>query len=379
NFSWEIDIWRQLRNARDAASLRFLATQEGQNYIVTRLVAEIAENYYELMALDNRLATLDATIRIQEQSLQVAQRKKAAGQGTELAVQRFLAEVRKNQSRKFAVQQQIVQVENHINFLLGRNPQPIERPSNQFLDLPLPPLSVGVPAQLLQNRPDIRQAERELAAAGLDVLVARAEFFPKLDIVSGIGLNAFNTAYLLTTPESLIYNVAGELTAPLINRTAIRAEYLSANARQLQALYKYQQTVLNAFVEVVNGMNRVANLRGSIQRKREQVQALETSVDVATRLFIAGESDYIEVLLAQRELQEARLELIEARQQQLAAVVNTYQALGGGGTLPGLPIMPDTSPPPPTWEDWLLRPFERLQPLAFRPFGLGGFHPFKHL
>ncbi len=379
NLSWEIDIWRQLRNARDAASLRFLATQEGQNYVVTRMVAEIAENYYELMALDNRLATLDATIAIQEQSLQVARQKKAAGQGTELAVQRFQAEVRKNQSRKYLAQQQIIQVENRINFLLGRNPQPIERPSNQFLDLPLPPLSVGVPAQLLQNRPDIRQAERELSAAGLDVLVARAEFFPKFDITSGVGLNAFNTAYLLTTPESLIYSVAGELTAPLINRAAIRAEYLSANARQLQAVYKYQQTVLNAFVEVVNGMNRVKNLSDSIQRKREQVRALERSVDAANRLFVAGESDYIEVLLAQRELQEARLELIESRQQQLAAVVNTYQALGGGGTLPGFPIMPDACPPRRTWEDWVLRPFERLQPFARRPFGLGGFRPFKRL
>lgn len=379
NLSWEIDIWRQLRNARDAAALRFLATQEGQNYVVTRLVAEIAENYYELMALDNELATLDATIQIQEQSLKVAQQKKAAGQDTELAVQRFLAEVRKNQSRRFFVQQQIIQVENRINYLLGRNPQPIERPSTQFLDLKPPALSVGVPAELLQNRPDIRQAEREVAAAGLDVLVARAEFFPKLDITSGVGLNAFNTAFLLTTPESLIYGVAGELTAPLINRAAIRAEYLGANARQLQAVYKYQQTVLNAFVEVVNLMNQVKNLGDSIQRKREQVTALETSVDVATRLFLAGESDYIEVLLAQRELQEARLELIETKQQQLAAVVKTYQALGGGGSLPIFINTPDRTPPPCTWEDWLLDPFEHLQPFGSHPFGLGSFHPLQRL
>ena len=125
--SWEIDIWRKLRNARDAAALRYLGTRDGRNYIVTRLVAEIAENYYELMALDNRLETLDQTIEIQEQSLEIAKAKKEAGRDTELAVQRFQAEVRKNQSEKLIIQQEIIEVENRINFLLGRFPQPVER------------------------------------------------------------------------------------------------------------------------------------------------------------------------------------------------------------------------------------------------------------
>src|SRR5262249_3885214 len=195
DLSWQIDLWRQLRNAGDAAGLRFLGTTEGRNYVVTRLVAEIAENYYHLMALDKRIENLDRTIGLQEQSLEMANAKKAAARDTELPVQRFQAEVRKNQSEKLIINQQIIEVENRINFLLGRFPEPVPRNSEAFFDLNLHALSLGVPAELLQYRPDIRQAERELAAAGLDVEVARANFYPRLMITSGVGWEAFNPRF----------------------------------------------------------------------------------------------------------------------------------------------------------------------------------------
>src|SRR5262249_22246252 len=151
-----LDIWRELRNARDAAEQRYLATCEKRNYFVTRMVAEIAENYYKLMALDKRLETVDKTIELQEKSLQIAKSKKEAGRGTELAVQRFQAEVQKNQSEKLIINQNIIETENRINFLVNRFPQPVERISTGFFDLNIHSLSVGVPAQLLQFRPDIR-------------------------------------------------------------------------------------------------------------------------------------------------------------------------------------------------------------------------------
>ncbi len=346
NVSWQVDIWRKLRNARDAAIFRYFATSEGRNYAVTRLVADIAENYYALLALDKRLETLDQTIALQEQSLQAAKAKMEAGRGTELAVQRFLAEVRKNQSERLIVRQEIVEVENRINFLVGRFPQPVERASAaSFFDLNIHALCVGVPAQLLQNRPDIRQAERELAAAGLEVRVARAEFFPSLDITGGIGFRAFSPRYLFN-PEAFIANAAGDLVAPLVNKAAIQAAFRTANARQLQRVYDYQRVVLDAFTEVINRVSAVQNYGRSIEIKRQQLAALEASVEVATKLFQSARAEYIEVLFAQRDLMEARMALIETKRQQLSAIVNAYQALGGGGYLLSGPT-PDGHPGAP--------------------------------
>ncbi len=331
NVSWEIDIWRRLRNAQRAAAFRYLGTQEGWNFVRTRLIAEIASSYYELLALDNRMQIIDATIQIQQRSLETAKELKAAGRGTELGVQRFEAEVRRNQSEKLLIQQRIIEAENEINFAAGRFPQMVNRAQVDYINLNLHALSAGVPSQLLQNRADIREAERELQAAGLDVSVARARFYPSLVLTGGVGYNAFNPKYLFSTPESLIYNAAGELVGPLINRRAIRAEYQTANARQLQAVYNYQRVVLEAFTEVINYLTAVQNYGQSIEIKKQQLSALEASVEAANNLFQSARAEYIDVLLAQREMMEARLVLIETKQQQLSAIVNAYQALGGGG------------------------------------------------
>lgn len=332
NIDWQLDIWRQLRNSRDASIQRFQGAVERRNYFVTRLVADVAENYFELMALDKRMENLNQTIKLQEQSLEVAQAKKDAARGTELAVQRFQAEVRKNQSERLVVQQDIIEAENRIHVLLNRYPEPVERASATFFELNLQGLNVGFPAQMLQNRADIRRAEREIAAAGLDVKVARANFYPKLTLSAGVGYEAFNPKYLFR-PEAFAAGVAGNLVAPLINKKAIQAEYLTANARQLQSLYEYQRTVVNAFTEVVNRVSMAENYRQSIELKRQQLTALEASVVSANNLFQNARAEYIEVLFAQRDLMEARMALIETKRQQLSAVVNAYQALGGGTSL----------------------------------------------
>jgi outer membrane protein, multidrug efflux system len=350
NVSWQIDVWRQLRNARDAAIMRYFSTSEGRNYLVTRMVAEIAENYYGLMALDKRLENLNFIIELQEQSLRIAQLKKEAARDTELPVQRFQGEVRKNQSEKLIVVQEIIEVENRINFLLGRFPMPVPRATGDFIDMKLHALSVGVPSQLLQNRPDIREAERELVAAGLDVKVARARFLPVISITGNVGYAAFNPKYLLLTPEALVGNAVGNLLVPFINRKAIKADYLSANASQLQAVYNYQRVIISAFTEVVNRVSMVENYGKSIEIKKQQVERLVASVDSATKLFLQAHPgiDYMDVLFSQRDLFEARKVLIDTKRAQLSAMVNAYQALGGGGYL--LPIL--NPAPPPSAHHW---------------------------
>ncbi len=307
---------------------------------MTRLVAEIADNYFELMSLDARLENLNRIIELQERSLEIATARKAAARGTDVPVQRFQAAVRKNQSSKLIVNQDIIQAENRINFLLGRFPQHVGRRRVNFIDLQLHPLSLGVPPQLLLNRPDIQQAEREVAAAGLDIQVARANFLPVVTLTGGVGYQAFDMKYLFLTPGALIYNLAGGLVGPVINFKAIKAEYLTANAKQLQTIYKYQRVILDAFREVVTRMAKVENYSGSIEIRKQQVQSLERAVAGATSLYQLprGEFpiDYLDVLTAQNELFEAIRDLIDTKAGQLTGIVDTYQALGGGSYL--LPI-----------------------------------------
>ncbi len=261
--TWEVDIWHKLRNAKNAAVSRYLATVEGKNFIITNLVAEVAEAYYELLALDNQLNIVKQNISIQSSALAIVKLQKEATRVTELAVRKFEAEVLRTRSLQYDIQQRITETENHINLLLGHYPQSVPRTTHTFGELMPEVVHAGIPSQLLANRPDVKQAEHELAAAGLDVQVARARFYPSLGITAGIGYRAFNPSYLIKTPESLLYSIAGDLAAPLINRNAIKAAYNTAGAKQLQAVYHYDQTVLNAYIEVINQLSRISNLEKS--------------------------------------------------------------------------------------------------------------------
>jgi len=327
--TWEVDIWHKLRNARKSAVNRYLASVEGRNFMVTNLISEIANSYFELLALDNQLAIVKQNIEIQNNALQIVKVQKEAARVTELAVRRFQAQVLNTQSLQYDIQQRITETENRINFLVGRFPQPVQRSNQTFENLVPTTIQAGIPAQLLANRPDIKQAELNLAAAKLDVQVARARFYPSLSITTGLGYQAFNPSYLLK-PESLLYTVAGDLAAPLVNKNAIKALYYSANAQQIQAVYNYERTVLNANVEVVNQLAKISNLEGSYNFKTQEVQALTQSIDISNILFRSARADYMEVLLTQRDALESRFDLIETKMQQMNAMVNIYRALGGG-------------------------------------------------
>ena len=328
--NWEIDIWHKLRNAKKSALTRYLATVEGKNFMVTNLISEIANSYYELLALDNQLAIVQQNIEIQNNAFEIVKYQKDAARVTELAVRRFQAQVLNTKSLQYGIQQSIVEVENRINFLVGRFPQKVDRDSNSFGDLLPGTIQAGIPSQLLANRPDIRQAELELAASKIDISVAKADFYPTLEITAGLGFNAFNPSYIFTSPESLIYSLTGELVAPLINRNAIKARYLTANAKQIQAIYDYERSILNAYIEVANQLSNIKNLEQTYDLKSQEVQALTQSVDISNELFNSARADYMEVLLTQRDALDSKFDLIETKLKQMNAKVNIYQALGGG-------------------------------------------------
>ncbi|WP_235817893.1 TolC family protein [Formosa haliotis] len=328
--TWELDIWKKLRNSKKAAVFEYLSSVEGKHFMVTHLVSEIADAYYELVALDNQMEIIDQNLDIQQQALKMVRLQKQAARVTELAVRRFEAEMLKNQSHKFEVQQQIVETENEINFLIGSKPKHIARDSEHFIEKEIDTIYTGIPSQLLQNRPDIRQAEYELAAAKLDVKVARANFYPSIGIHAGVGLEAFDLKYLFTTPESLLYGLVGDAIGPLINKNAIKAEYYNATDKQLQAVFEYEKTILSAYIEVANELSNIDNLKSSYNLKQDQVNKLTESIDISMRLFQSARAEYIEVLLTQREALDSRIELVETKKEQMLARINMYQALGGG-------------------------------------------------
>ncbi|KMQ60306.1 RND transporter [Chryseobacterium angstadtii] len=328
--NWEIDIWKKLRTEKEAAVAHYLSTVEGKNFVLSNLIEEVADNYYELLALDNQLDIIQQYIKLQERALEISKIQKQAAAATELAVKKFEAELAKSKAAEYTIRQDITEKENQINALLGRYPQPIVRTKESFMSTMPQTVYTGIPSQLLANRPDIKQAELELKAAKLDVQAARKEFYPSLEISATLGLEAFKPSYLVKMPESIAYNLAGELAGPLINKSAIKANFQTADAKQIQSLYEYDKTILHAYLDVANLMSKVKNIDQYYQMKSQETKALDQSIDIANQLFRNSRADYLEVLLNQRDALDAKMELIEAKQKQLSTVVDIYKSLGGG-------------------------------------------------
>ncbi|MCB0330660.1 MAG: efflux transporter outer membrane subunit [Bdellovibrionales bacterium] len=328
--SWEIDIWSKLRNAEKSAFMEYLASAEGRKFLLTNLIAEVANSYFELLALDSQLDLVQQNIAIQSRALQIVRLKKQGARVTELALRRFEAQLFKTRSLQYGIQQNIVEVENRINFLLGRYPQAIPRNAQRIEDLHPAKIGAGFPTELLENRPDVKRAELELAAANLNVEVARARFYPSLRLTGSYGYSAYDTAKLFESPQSMLYALGGSLTAPFINRRDIEAMYRNASAKQIQSVIDYEQAVLKAFIEVTNQISNIDNLEKNYLLKSQQVKALNESVEISTTLFNAARADYMEVLLTQREALDARFELIETKMSQFRASIALYRALGGG-------------------------------------------------
>ena len=328
--SWEIDIWDKLKNAEKAAYIKYLASIEGKNFLVTNLVAEIANTYYELLASDSQLDIIKQSIALQKKQLEVLKIQKEAAKVTELAVKLFDAQLYNAQSKLYDVAQSITENENKINYLLGRFPQPIPRDKNILYRQLNVFIQQGIPVQLLQNRPDVKQAELELQATWLEVKIARAEFLPTVSISGLLGLQGYKPKFVLPNIENLAFNIAGELAAPVVNRNAIIANYKNANAAQIAALYNYQKSIVNGFMEVYNQMSNIKNLEDYYRSKNQEVETLSRSAEVASKLFEFARADYLEVLTVQRDALASKLELIEVNKNKLNAITNIYKALGGG-------------------------------------------------
>jgi multidrug efflux system outer membrane protein len=333
--NWEVDLWHKLSSSKRAAVEHYLATVEGRNAVLSSLISQVASNYYHLLAVDNKLDLIHQYIDLQKKAVEIAKIQKSADADTELAVEKFEAELAKARSEEYTLRQEMTESENSLNLLLGRYPTTIQRDKSTFLSSNMQKVMTGVPSELLQNRPDIRQAEHELAASKWNVDAARKEFLPSLNISASLGLDAFNPAYLTHLPKSLAFSVLGGLTGPLINRKAIQANFLTADAQQVEALYEYDKTLLTAYAEVCTLMSKIGNLDQYYQLKAEESKKLDHSIDVARQLYMNSRCTYLDVLMDERDALDAKMELMEAKEQQLSNMVDVYRSLGGGSN--GLP------------------------------------------
>jgi len=328
--SWEVDVWGKLRSQRKAAIEGYLSSIEGTHFVISNLVADVAVNYNELLALDNELDIIRQTIQKQQEALEVVKLQKEAGRANELAVQQFRAQLLNTQALEKQRLQQITEAENRLNFLLGRYPQPIERKKEVLFEVVPQQIASGVPSQLLANRPDVREAEHQIEASKFDLRAARAAFFPNFNITATLGYQAFNPEFLFQTPASLAYSLFGTVVAPLINMNALKAQFNTAKANQLTAMYNYQKTILNGYVEVSNELANIKNLEQIHAQKKQQSEALKKSIETSDELYKSARATYLEVLIAQQNALQANLELIDVTKRQRISTVKIYKALGGG-------------------------------------------------
>jgi outer membrane protein, multidrug efflux system len=328
--AWEVDLWGKLRARQQAAALRLLASQAGRQLVQTSLVAEVAEGYYQLLALDLELDIIRESIRLQEEALEIVRVQKQAAAANELAVQQFEALVLDAKALELEIAQQIVLVENRVNFLAGRFAQPVARNRAAFVAGPERLASAGLPSDLLRHRPDLQQAERLLAATKADAQAARLAFYPSFNMVGMIGFQAFNPRFLFSAPQSVAYNLLGNLAAPLVNRSAIKAQFRVAQAHQVEAYAQYQKTVLLAYAEVRNELAQIDNLAQRRTLTAQRVDVLTQAIGTSLALFRTGRATYLEVLLTQQALLDARMDLVVLQQQQFQANLQLYKALGGG-------------------------------------------------
>jgi multidrug efflux system outer membrane protein len=262
-----------------------------------------------LLTLDNQLAVVQRNARLQQDALKLMRIQKQAGRATELAVQQFAAQTLRTESLAYEARQGITETETRLNQLLGRYPASIQRgttlPAAGLVDK----LGVGIPAAALRHRPDVRQAEAELAA----------------------GLNAFR-ADLLFDPSSVVFGVVGGLAGPILNRAAFRADLRRAVAGRNETYYRYQQALQTGYRDVVIGLRGLENYRAIVDLRAREAAQLRSAIETSNELYLAGYASYLEVVTAQRSSLEAELSLANARRDQLLQGILLYQALGGGWT-----------------------------------------------
>lgn len=325
--AWELDLWGNLRWAKDADVALYLQTVEAQRALRMAIVAQVVEAYYELVALDNELAIVRQTLKAREESVRLARLRFEGGLTSETAYQQAKLEVARTATLVPDLERRIALKENDIAFLAGEFPNPVERTHllQEFNYASL--LPVGMPSDLMERRPDIRGAEQKLIAANASVGVAHTNMFPRIALTGHYGLESGELSSFVKSPYAFI---EGALLAPVFSAGKNRAKWRAAQAVREQAHHEYEKTVLNAFREVQNAIVEFNKVREVCQLQANLERSAKNHIELAQLQYINGIINYLDVLDAQRTYFEAQIGLSNAIRNELITVVQVYKALGGG-------------------------------------------------
>jgi len=333
NASWEIDLWGRIRRLNESARAQFLASEEARRGVTISLIAQVAQDYFQLLALDRQLEIARQSTNSFGQSLKIFNQRLQGGVASKLETSSAEALMDSAAATIPGLEQQIALQENRLSVLLGQNPGAILR-ETASLEKQMPPdVPAGLPSALLERRPDIREAEQQLRSANAEVGVTKASFFPQLDLTGLFGTVSPELS-VFTSGGDVAWGIAAGLTGPIFHGGQLRAQYAQALAMREQYWLQYQETVLNAFEEISDALISREKSAGAGIEQSHAVEAYKIAVKIAMERYRMGNADYYEVLQEQQLLFPAENTLVQFQLNQLLAVMQLYRALGGGWQLP---------------------------------------------
>ena len=350
--SWEIDLWGRIRRQSEAAYANVLATDEARRGVVLTLVANVANSYLQLRGLDAQLAVAKKTLQVYKESVDLFQVQFQYGQVSLMNVAQAQSQYETAAAQIPLLEQQIVQTQNSLAVLIGRDPGPIVR-GKSLDDLKLPKVPAGVPSALLERRPDLLQAEQQLIAANAQIGAAKALYFPTISLTGVFGSASADLSRLFSGPAK-VWSYAGTVAGPIFTFGAVSGQVAQAEAAQQAALLNYQLSIRNAFADVDNALVANTKLREQLDAQIKLVAALQQYSDLARMQYDGGYAPYSTVLQAEQALFPAELNLAAVRAQLFGSAVNIYKSMGGGwvtqadqrtGSTPSAP--PASALPPP--------------------------------
>ena len=328
NAGWEVDIWGRIRRATESARADLVGTEEGRRAVILSLVGSVAGSYVNLLDLDRQLEIARNTAKSRGESLELFRMRFEGGVTSEVEYVQVKSQYEEAMATIPAIEKAIAQQENALSVLLGRNPGPI--PRGKTIDrLALPAIPAGLPSDLLERRPDLRQAEQALISANAQIGVAKAAYYPTIGLTGFFGSASADLSNLFTGPAK-VWGYSVPVSMPIFTAGKIAGSVQAAEAIQQQALAGYRKSIQNAFREVDDALVDQARTREQLSSQGRQVDALRKYLELANLRFDNGYTSYLEVLDAERSLFNAQLSYVQNQGVLFQAVINLYKAMGGG-------------------------------------------------